>query len=569
VDVTGPLLAVQPNIANLQAGIYTVTATHNSTADVVGPVSVIVLDNRPTFSASVQVLQNVTSCISPNGALKAIPSTGTASSYTYEWYAGSAPQGTLISTSQILSNRAPGVYTVLIRHKTSLCETVVSGTVQNQTPVGGITMQVLAPSTSCVSPNGALMVIPQGQLSSYTYAWYEGVVTTGPVLSTSPQIYQLAALTYTVVVTHIATQCKATISATVPDEAVIPVVSVNVLSNETSCVAPNGSLQALVAPGQPEDYSYFWFAGTTPGGPALSTDATISGLSAGIYTVVVVSNFSQCESQISAVVQDEETVINLSVTVVSNQTSCGLPNGSLQAVVAGSYSDYTFTWYEGAGTSGAVLGNAAVIGSLPAGIYTVVATHNNSQCQAVISAMVQEQSIAPVAYVEVLSNNTSCAEPNGELRAVPQLGVTGDYFYEWYAGVVPYASPLLSVSNQVQGLSAGIYTVVITHKVTSCVVWVNAQVLDQCQQGLMSARAGNSSQELSYYPNPVNGTLWINPGGEGSIAISNFTGKMIRSQKLLSTDKTIAVDLSDQPAGMYILTFTSSAGTSRYHIMKQ
>jgi hypothetical protein len=212
-----------------------------------------------------------------------------------------------------------------------------------------------------------------------------------------------------------------------------------------------------------------------------------------------------------------------------------------------------------------------VIDFLPAGIYTVVAIHNNSQCQAIISAMVPWQTTAPVAYVEVLSNNTSCTEPNGELRAVPQQGAVGDYFYEWYAGVVPYASPLLSLSNEVEGLSAGTYTVVITHKITSCMVWENQEVLDECQQGLMSAaRTDNSSsQKLSYYPNPVNGTLWINPGGEGSMTISNFTGKVIRSQKLRSTDQTIAVDLSDQPTGMYILTFTSGAGTSRYHIMKQ
>lgn len=566
----GAVLSTGQTLSQLTAGAYTVQTTHKSASQCKATATVNVQDNRPTFSASVQVLQNATNCTSPNGALKAIPSTGSASSYTYKWYAGTAPQGTLISTSQTLSNRLPGVYTVLIRHKTSFCETVVSGTIQNQTPIGGVTVQVLAPSTSCTSNNGALMVIAPGSLANYTYAWYEGTAATGPVLSNGPQVYQLAALTYTVVVTHIATQCKAIISATVPDERVIPAVSVNVLSNETSCASPNGSLQAVAAQGEPEDYSYFWFAGTTTGGPVLSTDATISGLSAGTYTVVVVNNFSQCESQISAVVQDEKVFVNLFVTVVSNQTSCVLPNGSLQAVVEGPYFDYTFAWYNGVGTSGPVIGNTPTIALLPAGIYTVVVTHNNSQCQAVISAMVPNQIVIPTAYVEVLSNNTSCTEPNGELRAVPQQGAVGDYTYEWYAGD-PYTGLMISMSNEVEGLSAGTYTVVITHKITNCQVWESQQVLDECQQGLMSAaKTDNSSnEELSYYPNPVNGTLWINHSGEGSVTISNFTGKVIRSQKLRSTDQTIAVDLSDQPVGMYILTFTSGAGTSRYHIMKQ
>lgn len=425
-------------------------------------------------------------------------------------------------------------------------------------------------NTSCAAANGIASASVDGSTLNYTFRWYQGFDNTGPLLAVQPTVVNLQAGIYTVTATNNSTAAVVgPMSVVVQDERVIPAVSVNVLSNETSCAS--GVLQAVVAPGLPGDYSYSWFAGTTTGGPVLSTDATISGLSAGIYTVVAVNNFSQCESQVSAMVQYEQIFINLSVTVVSNQTSCGLPNGSLQAVVAGSYSDYTFVWYQGAGTWGPVLGTNPVLGSLPAGIYTVVAIHNTSQCQAVVSAMVQDQTAPPAAYVEVLSNNTSCTEPNGELRAVPLQGAVGDYFYEWYAGVVPYASPLLSASNEVEGLSAGIYTVVITHKITSCVVWVNQQVLDECQQGFMrAARTGNrNSQELSYYPNPVNGTLWINHSGEGSMTISNFTGKVIRSQKLRSTDQTIAVDLSDQPAGMYILTFTSGTGTSRHHVMKQ
>lgn len=425
-------------------------------------------------------------------------------------------------------------------------------------------------NTSCTAPNGSASASVDGSTLNYTFRWYQGFDTTGPLLAVQPTAVNLQPGIYTVTATDSSTSAVVGLmSVIVQDERVIPAVSVNVLSNETSCAS--GSLQAVVAPGLAGDYSYSWFAGTTTGGPVLSTSATISGLSAGIYTVVAVNNFTQCESQVSAMVQYEQILINLSVTVVSDQTSCGLPNGSLQAVVAGSYSDYTFVWYPGAGTWGPVLGNTPVLGSLSAGMYTVVATHKTSQCQAVISAMVQDQTTLPVAYVQVLSNNTSCIEPNGELRAVPLQGAVGDYFYEWYAGVVPYASPVLSTSNEVEGLSAGIYTVVITHKISNCVLWVNQEVLDECQQGLMSAaRTDIGSHELSYYPNPVNGTLWISSESTaGYISVSDRNGNVILRQKLSPSEAPLAVDLAGHPAGKYILTFTTAVGTSSYHIVKQ
>jgi hypothetical protein len=566
----GPVLSTNQTLSQLSNDGYTVQVTNKYTPMCKAMAVVTIQDRRPVFSASVQVLSHATSCTSSNGSLKAVPSTGTASSYTYRWYAGLTSQGSSISTSQSLLNRPAGSYTVVIKHKVSLCQTIVSGTIQDKT-LTGTTVQVFQPLTSCSYPPGALKVTTPGPMTDYTYAWYEGATAEGEIASMTDIFWLMTPGVNTVVVTHKTTHCQVVLSGTLPDERPLPQVSVNVTSHETTCVSPNGSLTAVVGQGQPEDYTYSWYTGATAQGQVLSTDVTLSQLSAGTYTVAVVNNATQCQSEITAVVLDQKPVVEASVNIVSHQISCGspaLPTGFLQAVVNGPHSDYTFAWHEGTMLSSPVIFIGPVAAPLQAGIYTVVVTHNTSGCQAVISTIVQDVITPVVANVEVLSNNTSCTEPNGSLKAVVWGDNSADYTYEWYEGPTVFAGPVLSVSDELHMVAAGIYTVLITRLNSNCMTIASQNVLDECQN-LMS-RSGETDTQFTYYPNPTTGTLWIKgEAAPGYIVLSDQNGNVIYGQNLLPSDEPLSVDLAGQPAGIYVLTITSGLGTSSYHIVKQ
>jgi hypothetical protein len=159
-------------------------------------------------------------------------------------------------------------------------------------------------------------------------------------------------------------------------------------------------------------------------------------------------------------------------------------------------------------------------------------------------------------------------------------GSVADYDFEWYEGFVIYSGPLLSVSPTVNHLSAGTYTVLVRHKYLGCYTIVSATVDQECEPGAdfgAMAAQGQSTTEgqsadanFSYYPNPTTGPFWIkSENASGYAVLMDKNGKIVRKQNFSPSGSPLAFDLADQPAGMYILTFTSGLHSSQYHIIKE
>jgi hypothetical protein len=280
-DETGALLSVQPTAANLQGGVYTVTATHNSTAAVLGPLSVMVLDDIIVPVVSVVVVSPQTSCVVNNGSLTAVVN-GQGADYTYAWYQGTDLSGSVLSVNSTIGELTSLTYTVVVTHIVSGCQSMVSATVPSERIIPVATVELVSAYTNCAAPNGSLQAVPDGLAADYTYSWYRGNMHLGVGDQT---IKDLKDGLYNVVVTHRLSQCKSPwMSARVPDESTFPTVLINVLSELTSCTTPNGSLQAV--PGGPAtEYTYAWFQGPRPEGPTLSTNQTLSQLSNDAYAV--------------------------------------------------------------------------------------------------------------------------------------------------------------------------------------------------------------------------------------------------------------------------------------------
>jgi hypothetical protein len=561
---TGPVLSTSQSLSYAQAGIYSVKVTNNSTL-CQAVASAIILDQTIKPAASISILSHATSCNNNNGSLKAIV-TGPAANYNFRWYRGADTAGPNISTKQSINGLAAGSYTVSVREKATWCETIVTATVLpdvflNVVPTGGCNNIT----------NGSLTAVVQGNPTRYDYLWFAGTNFSGPVIGTTQTLSGLPAGTYSVSVRNRITSCQTRLSATVGTVVVIPEVSVQVVSHLTSCLTPNGSLTAVVD-GPLSDYTFEWYEGPIVwSGPLVSVNSTVDGLSAGEYSVLVEHINSGCRATSTAMISEEVGLPNIAV-IASDLTSCGLPNGSLSAVANGPLSDYTFEWFQGSDVSGPLLAVGPIVQHLFAGIYTVVATHNNSRCKSIVSAMINDARINLVASIYVLSDDTSCTTSNGALIAgvnIPSV----NYTYQWYEGFDIFSGALLSVTQTVDQLPAGAYTVLVTDQNSGCLAIASAQVQEACDSvsnAMNTTTAAAEESAISYYPNPTNGTLWVqSEAAAGDVVVMDRMGRVVRKQKSDASRTPFSFDLSDQPPGQYIIKFTSSQGSSQYHIIKE
>jgi large repetitive protein len=514
------------------------------------------------------ITNNNTSCAQPNGAASATVN-GQTQGYAFKWYAGPDETGPVISTQASALNLVEGTYTVKATDAiTGAVIGPVSAVVLNETVIPVISVVVLSNVTSCVTPNGSLKAVVEGLTADYTFTWYDAATSVG----SGPVLDSVAAGVYSVSVIHNITQCETQVYATVADERVIPELSVEIVSNITSCTAPNGALKVNTG-GQESDYFYEWYSGVVLyGGPLISVNSEATNLSEGTYTVVVTDKITQCLAILSASVVDEIVIPNVWIEVVSSQTSCAMPNGALKINVDGQVADYFYDWYPGVAPVGPVISQGVHATNLSAGTYTVVIKHKITQCQTIISAQVPDETVIVTASIEVTSADTSCGgTPNGALHVTVAPGAVSDYTYQWFEGFMPGITPVLSMTPTLDQVSAGTYTVSVTHTISQCQTIVSASVPEECTQNFFARSADNGQRSsISIYPNPTAQKLWIrHESGEGHIVIADLNGEVVHQQKLHASSEPYAVDLTAQPAGMYILTFTSGTRTSRHHIMKQ
>lgn len=404
-----------------------------------------------------------------------------------------------------------------------------------------LTALPVSPHELCASPpTGSVRAfIPMGggveNTADYNFYWFDGAVA-GPIASanfTGPIYSGIVNGTYTVFAIHKTANCSSdTVQVVVPSApGILPVITINVLSNQTTCNPPNGQLEALVAGGN-SGYTFEWFSNAIPLG---ITTSTASGLIADNYSVLVTRN--GCSATQNAIVQDLAPDPDVTVTATP-VVNCQNPNSgtvSATALLGGvpqPAGDYTFDWYfydNVTSTRGSILppihGTGPARTGLPIGFYEVVATNNATLCASIppITIEVTDNTVALQVTITELAPQTSCdpANPNGRLQASVSIGgvpqPTTDFTFEWFVGqnTLPINAHTLvsgtngSVAEDVKG-GGQAYTV----RATSAL---------QC-----FATTDDVVTEILNVPIV---TLTINPNGicDAALASGNFTGSVTAS----------------------------------------
>lgn len=395
--------ATTPSVTGLAAGTYHVTVT-----DAAGCSNFAAATVNATGGFTVNMEKTDASCGIANGQAKAIASAGRAP-FTYLWNNG--------VRTQTITGLAAGTYTVTVTDADNC--TIINNVniLQNR----NLALQVNTIQPVCNSERGSATVTVMGGSSPYTYSWSSG--------GNQATVNNLTAGTYTIMVTD-ANGCSGSTNITIINPT--PLTVIGTTTNAT-CNASNGTATAT-ASGGTGTLTYRWSNGaTTP---------SVSGLSAGDYTVVV-TDANGCTAGTTLQI----TSSNNSITVNANgqNATCGLNNGAATLTVSGGIAPYTYLWSNNATTQN--------LNNLAAGVYSVTIT-DNAGCTS--NASVTVSAIGSPSVSGRVTNITCNGSTNGAISLTVSNGTT-PYRFAWLGD-----NGFTANTQAIDNLGAGNYNMTIT-----------------------------------------------------------------------------------------------------------
>jgi hypothetical protein len=478
------------SINNLMAGTYTVTVTDGNGCSATASQTV----TEPT-ALQVNVTSTNTLCGTTNGSIAAAASGGTGN-YSYFWSNG--------ATTASVSNLGAGSYTVTVTDNNN-CTATSSGIVNAS---GNLSVNVLSINVSCHGGNnGSATVNVVSGNPPYTYNWSNG--------AQGNQQNSLAAGSYLVTVTD-NSSCQQIESIVITEPAPLAVL---VNTTDVSCGATNnGSATSVVSGGTP-GYNYTWSTG--------STASSVSGLTAGSYSVVI-GDANHCSATANfSIIQQSGPTLSLSATnLLCNADFSGV----VVAAVSGGTPNFTYNWSNGASTSG--------LTGIAAGNYTLTITDANN-CSATSSVTVTEP---PALSFATSTTNCNAGQNNGSISVSNITGGTSPYTLEWSNG-----DTTATISN----LAAGLYSVTVFDG-NGCEKTAFVVVSEIPATGIETITS--SPIRFVVYPNPAADevVIYISEWTQGTeVFLKNLMGQIVTQQ--LITEPQMKLRVADMAEGVYII----------------
>jgi len=338
--------------ANLKAGIYSVTVTDQNGCNSTQSITI----TQPVDSTTLTTAVTNATCGNNNGSISVTANGGTPG-YTYDWSVVAAPK--IANLSAVTA----GNYTVTVTDNNG-CSTSVTAVIGNAN--GPVITAAAISNVLCFSKStGVAFANVSGGTPGYTYSWSSG--------STTATAANLAAGNYNITVTD-QNGCSSTqaVGITQPVDSVTGTITVT----NAMCGTSNGKVVAT-ATGGTSGYSYLWNTG--------STNATLTGLVAGSFTVTVTDNNGCSTSSSAALI----TVpgITLGINQVNN-TCVETSDGKIVITPLSGTPAYTYNWSNGS--------TADSIVNLSGGNYSLTIT-DAVGCQSTTNFTIVAANSTPVA----------------------------------------------------------------------------------------------------------------------------------------------------------------------------
>ncbi len=511
---------------------------------------------------TIEEVHKMTNCVIPNGELKALVfenSVDVSDDYQFTWYEGTQVYVNQTFVGQLASGLSQKTYIVLAENVKNGCSSTKTATVAAEVKYPSVSIADITHVTSCENPLQGEMVAEAsqegvaGDPSAYTFTWYEGTmpVDVKEIFNESEErIDSLATGFYTVKATLDSTQCSSiAVNGEVLDNTVLPILSLAIINEKTSCNRPNGVLEANVA-GDMNDYDIKWYRGNntvlslaSPESSSGSYNETAENLDAITYTAQAVHKSTGCSATANETISENPLNITAILANITPQQSCIPADGGAEASASGGLSgDYSYYWYSSNPGSNPDTTTADYTGSSIADKATadfwLVAADKYEACQSdAVLFNIPPPPPLPTPSV-VVRDYDSCdpAFPNGKITT----SMPGDpnYVYQYYSGQVIHSSfALPGVSSPSASLDPSnpaildklepqIYTVKITDTTTQCFD-TTSMVVNKVIAPDFNVSA--SSKDVTFCA-PPNGEAYANVAGNTEDYIFNwFIGTAVKS----------------------------------------
>lgn len=471
-------------IGGLGAGFYSITIT--DTEGCIRNDSVAVTNSgSPLVTLQNQILP---ACFGGSGGSLTIGISGGIAPYTILWSNG--------VTSVLNNNLVAGTYAVTVTDSAGCIELASFTLFQPD----ALQLQFVVAPAYCGQGNGTVSAVAGGGTGQIQYQWSSGAF--------SPGLTGVSAGLYTLTVTD---QNACTRQDTIRVlEIGGPALALDAVTAVSCFGGSNGSILVSTSGGT-APLGYSWSSGqVTP---------AISGVSAGIYTLLV-SDSAGCTDTLTVQVnQPAELIIQSVVT----DAACNNPSGAIQLTVLGGVAGYSYLWSTGATTS--------LIQNLTAGTYAVTVTDGNS---CTIQQVIAVNNLNGPVLVPASMTPVSCpGGSDGQLDITVQFGAA-PFTYLWSNG---------QITQDASGLSAGIYTLTVTD-FNNCISIISDTVTEPAAISISAVITDASC-------NIANGIIVVqSTGGTPGYTFQWSTGQGSST-------------ITGLAAGSYTVTTTDAAGCSR------